>query len=46
MVVVVAAGTEDAVVQALTEAGEPPVRLGRITARGAEPVTYTGSLSL
>ncbi len=32
--------------KALTEAGEAPVRLGRITPRGAEPVTFTGTLAL
>ncbi len=46
MVVVAAAGSEEAVLKALRDAGEAPVRLGRITTRGAEPVTYTGTLSL
>lgn len=46
MVVIAAAGSEQAVVEALTAAGEAPVRLGRITARGGEPVTFTGSLNL
>jgi len=46
MIVVAAAGSETAVERALTEAGETPVRLGRITPRGAEPVTFTGGLAL
>ena len=36
----------EAVSKALGEAGEAPVRLGAITARGAEPVTFTGRLAL
>ena len=46
MVVVAAADAADAVADALTEAGEAPVRLGRITERGPEPVTFTGRLGL
>ena len=46
MVVVTAAGEADAVSAALAQAGEAPVRLGRITERGPEPVTFTGSLAL
>ncbi len=46
MVVVAAADAADAVAAALAEAGEAPVRLGRITERGAEPVTFTGRLAL
>ena len=46
MVVVAAADAADAVADALTEAGEAPVRLGQITERGAEPVTFTGQLAL
>jgi phosphoribosylformylglycinamidine cyclo-ligase len=46
MVVVVASEAAEAVVGALTGAGEAPVRLGRITARGPEPVTFEGRLAL
>ncbi|GEP11713.1 phosphoribosylformylglycinamidine cyclo-ligase [Methylobacterium gnaphalii] len=46
MVVVVAADAVEAVESALVQAGEPAVRLGRITERGAEPVTFTGTLAL
>ena len=46
MVVVAAADRAEATEEALRAAGEAPVRLGRITARGAEPVTFTGSLAL
>ncbi|HEV7439576.1 MAG TPA: AIR synthase-related protein, partial [Methylobacterium sp.] len=46
MVVVTAAGEADAVSAALAKAGEAPVRLGRITERWPEPVTFTGSLAL
>jgi phosphoribosylformylglycinamidine cyclo-ligase len=46
MVVVAAADAADAVADALTEAGEAPVRLGHITERGAEAVTFTGQLAL
>ncbi|WP_375410207.1 phosphoribosylformylglycinamidine cyclo-ligase [uncultured Methylobacterium sp.] len=46
MVVVTKASTADAVIAALTQAGEAPVRLGSITARGPEPVTFTGTLAL
>ncbi|WP_375455962.1 phosphoribosylformylglycinamidine cyclo-ligase [uncultured Methylobacterium sp.] len=45
MVVVVAGDRVDAVSQALTQAGAVPVRLGAITARGPEPVTFTGRLA-
>ena len=46
MVLVVAEDRAEAVSNALAEAGEAPVRLGAITARGAEPVTFTGRLAL
>ncbi|GJD46868.1 Phosphoribosylformylglycinamidine cyclo-ligase [Methylobacterium cerastii] len=46
MVLVVAEDRAEAVSKALGEAGEAPVRLGAITARGAEPVTFTGRLAL
>jgi phosphoribosylformylglycinamidine cyclo-ligase len=46
MVVIAAAGAVDDVDEALTRAGEAPVRLGRITARGPEPVTFSGRLAL
>ncbi|WP_375465704.1 phosphoribosylformylglycinamidine cyclo-ligase [uncultured Methylobacterium sp.] len=46
MVAVVAADRVEAVSAALVEAGEAPVRLGRITPRGDEPVTFTGRLAL
>ena len=46
MVVIAAAESADAVEEALARAGEAPVRLGTITARGAEPVTFTGRLAL
>ncbi|TXM68909.1 phosphoribosylformylglycinamidine cyclo-ligase [Methylobacterium sp. WL103] len=46
MVLVVAKDRAEAVSKALGEAGEAPVRLGAITARGAEPVTFTGRLAL
>jgi len=46
MAVVVEADAADAVQAALVQEGEAPVRLGRITGRGREPVTFTGSLAL
>ena len=46
MVLIVAEDRAEAVSKALGEAGEAPVRLGAITARGAEPVTFTGRLAL
>lgn len=46
MVVVAAADRVEAVRAALVAAGEAPVDLGRITARGAEPVTFSGRLAL
>ncbi len=46
MVVIAAADAVDDVGEALTRAGEVPVRLGGITARGASPVTFTGRLAL
>ncbi|ACL60389.1 phosphoribosylformylglycinamidine cyclo-ligase [Methylobacterium nodulans] len=46
MVVVVAADRIASVEAALREAGEAPVRLGRITPRGEAPVTFSGSLAL
>jgi phosphoribosylformylglycinamidine cyclo-ligase len=46
MVVVSAADRAEAVSAALTQAGEAPVRLGRITERGSEPVTFNGTLAL
>ncbi|MBX9931140.1 MAG: phosphoribosylformylglycinamidine cyclo-ligase [Methylobacterium sp.] len=46
MVAVVEAPAAAAVIAALAEAGEAPVRLGRITERGPEPVTFTGTLAL
>ena len=46
MVVIAAADAVDDVDEALTRAGETPVRLGRITARGSEPVTFSGNLAL
>ncbi|GJD89887.1 Phosphoribosylformylglycinamidine cyclo-ligase [Methylobacterium hispanicum] len=46
MAVVVDAAKADAVIAALEAAGEAPVRLGRITPRGAEPVTFDGTLKL
>jgi phosphoribosylformylglycinamidine cyclo-ligase len=46
MVVIAAADAVDDVDEALTRAGETPVRLGRITARGSEPVTFSGRLAL
>ena len=46
MVVIAAADAVDDVDEALTRAGEAPVRLGRITARGPEPVTFSGRLAL
>ncbi|KIU37070.1 phosphoribosylformylglycinamidine cyclo-ligase [Methylobacterium radiotolerans] len=46
MVVIAAADAVDDVDEALTRAGETPVRLGRITARGPEPVTFAGRLAL
>ncbi|WP_043347083.1 phosphoribosylformylglycinamidine cyclo-ligase [Methylobacterium sp. B1] len=45
MVVIAAADAVDDVDEALTRAGETPVRLGRITARGSEPVTFSGNLA-
>jgi phosphoribosylformylglycinamidine cyclo-ligase len=44
MAVVVAAAHADAVLAALAD--EAPIRLGRVTPRGAEPVTYEGTLAL
>jgi phosphoribosylformylglycinamidine cyclo-ligase len=46
MIVVSAADHAEAVGAALTRAGEAPVRLGRITERGSEPVAFTGTLAL
>lgn len=46
MVAVVAAAEADAVEAALREAGEAPVRIGRITPRGEAPVTFSGTLRL
>jgi phosphoribosylformylglycinamidine cyclo-ligase len=47
MIVVAEAAQADAVMAALTEAGEKPVRLGEVTARGAEEaVVYRGKLAL
>lgn len=47
MIVVAEAAQADAVMAALTEAGETPVRLGEVTARGGdEAVTYRGKLAL
>lgn len=46
MAVVVDAAKADAVIAALEAAGEAPVRLGRITPRGPEPVTFDGTLKL
>ena len=46
MAVVVEAEAADAVEAALVQEGEAPVRLGRITGRGPEPVTFTGRLAL
>ncbi|RZK96509.1 MAG: phosphoribosylformylglycinamidine cyclo-ligase, partial [Methylobacterium sp.] len=46
MVLVVAEDHAEAVIRALAEAGEAPVRLGAITARGPEPVAFTGRLAL
>jgi len=47
MIVVAEAAQADAVMAALTEAGEKPVRLGEVTARGAdEAVVYRGKLAL
>ncbi|MCJ2005669.1 phosphoribosylformylglycinamidine cyclo-ligase [Methylobacterium sp. J-092] len=46
MVLVVAGDRAGAVIRALAEAGEAPVRLGAITARGPEPVAFTGRLAL
>ncbi|AZO77621.1 MULTISPECIES: phosphoribosylformylglycinamidine cyclo-ligase [unclassified Bosea (in: a-proteobacteria)] len=47
MIVVAEAAQADAVMAALTEAGEKPVRLGVVTARGAdEAVAYRGKLAL
>ncbi|MCJ2107598.1 phosphoribosylformylglycinamidine cyclo-ligase [Methylobacterium sp. E-041] len=46
MVLVVAEERAEAVIRALAEAGEAPVRLGAITARGPEPVAFTGRLAL
>ncbi|MBR3193238.1 phosphoribosylformylglycinamidine cyclo-ligase [Bosea sp. (in: a-proteobacteria)] len=47
MIVIAEAAQADAVMAALTEAGETPVRLGEVTARGTEEaVTYRGKLAL
>ncbi|HEV2510001.1 phosphoribosylformylglycinamidine cyclo-ligase [Bosea sp. (in: a-proteobacteria)] len=47
MIVVAEAVQADAVMAALAEAGEKPVRLGEVTARGSdEAVTYRGKLAL
>ncbi|CAN7243037.1 phosphoribosylformylglycinamidine cyclo-ligase [Bosea sp. LjRoot90] len=47
MIVVAEAAQAEAVMAALTEAGEKPVRLGEVTARGAdEAVIYRGKLAL
>jgi phosphoribosylformylglycinamidine cyclo-ligase len=46
MIVVVSAEKQEQVVQALTEAGEKPFRLGEVVARSEGPrVTYEGALS-
>jgi phosphoribosylformylglycinamidine cyclo-ligase len=45
MVVVVAPDSVSAVSKALDLGGASPVRLGRITPRGAEPVTFEGRLA-
>jgi phosphoribosylformylglycinamidine cyclo-ligase len=46
MIVVVAADARDSVVEALREAGEAPVDLGRLLPAGPARVTYTGTLAL
>ena len=46
MAIVVAADAADSVVDTLAHAGEKPVRLGRITERGADAVTFEGKLAL
>lgn len=47
MIVVAEAAQAEAVMAALAEAGEKPVRLGEVTARGAdETVVYRGKLAL
>ena len=47
MIVVAEAAQAEAVMAALIEAGEKPVKLGEVTARGAdEAVTYRGKLAL
>ncbi len=47
MIVVAEAAQADAVMSALAEAGEKPVRLGEVTTRGTdEAVTYRGKLAL
>lgn len=47
MIVVAEAAQAEAVMAALTEAGERPVRLGEVTVRGAdEAVAYRGKLAL
>jgi phosphoribosylformylglycinamidine cyclo-ligase len=47
MIAVAEAAQAEAVMAALTEAGERPVRLGEVTARGAdEAVAYRGKLAL
>ncbi|KQP49041.1 phosphoribosylformylglycinamidine cyclo-ligase [Methylobacterium sp. Leaf399] len=46
MVAVVRAEAAEAVTAALAAAGEAAVRIGRITPRGPEPVTFTGTLAL
>ncbi len=46
MVVVAEAAKAAEVEAALKAAGEAPVRLGRITPRGSEPVTFDGRLAL
>ena len=46
MVVVASMDAAESVFAALEHAGESPVRLGQINERGAEPVTFSGSLAL
>ena len=46
MIVVVASDAADGVSATLREAGEAPVRLGRIVEAGADRVTYIGRLAL
>ena len=46
MVVIVAAANSGAVTQALREAGEAPLAIGRLVEAGSARVTYTGTLNL